>query len=386
MLRRGRTGRTGQINVAIGVATLVFAVTGCGSSDDSATPAESSGANLAASQALIDKYSQEPTFSPPGPAFDAAEAMKGKKVMSIPVSSQIPITQVLEKAMESQAKRIGFKFTHWQNQGKPDQWIQGIDTAIAQKYDVIDLIAIDPAKMQAPIEKARKAGLKVVLNHYAGFGWTPPSFIDGGVRLDYYTAGRILAAWAVVRTKGKANTLSIISTDQVSTQDMVKGMQDEFKENCPDCKLKTANVPTTEWPTGTQNEVRAGVQRDPTLNFIIPIYDAMSQYAVSALQVTGKADEIKMDTFNGTPFALDLVKQGKLDMNLGENEDWIARAMLDVSMRAAAGLPVPEDDYKKAPLYIFTKDNVDKAGTPPSPEKGYGDAYLSGFDKLWGLT
>jgi ribose transport system substrate-binding protein len=373
--------------LAAGAAALAVAAAGCGSSDDdSGTAAKSSGANVEASQALIDKYSQQPTFSPPGPAFDAAEAMKGKKVMSIPVSSQIPITQVLEKSMATQAKRIGFTFTHWQNQGKPDQWIQGIDTAIAQKYDVIDLIAIDPGKMRAPIEKARKAGIKVVVNHYAGFGWDPPPFVDGGLRLDYYTAGRILAAWAVVRTKGKANALSIISTDQVSTQDMVKGMQDEFKDNCPDCKLKTVNVPTTEWPTGTQNEVRSGVQRDPTLNFIIPIYDAMSQYAVSALQVTGKANQIKMDTFNGTPFALDLVKQGKLDMNLGENEDWIARGMLDVCMRAAAGMEVPKDHYKKAPLYIFTKDNVAAAGTPPSPEKGYGDAYLAGFDKLWGLS
>lgn len=72
-------------------------------------------------------------------------------------------------------------------------------------------------------------------------------------------------------------------------------------------------------------------------------------------------------------------------MDIGENEDWIAHAMLDADMRAAAGLKVPADDYKDAPLYIFTKANVASAGTPPSPAQGYGSAYVSGFAKLWGL-
>jgi len=60
-------------------------------------------------------------------------------------------------------------------------------------------------------------------------------------------------------------------------------------------------------------------------------------------------------------------------------------AMLDADMRAAAGLKVPANHYKGAPLYIFTKANVKKAGTPPDPAKGYGEAYHQGFAKLWGV-
>ena len=54
-------------------------------------------------------------------------------------------------------------------------------------------------------------------------------------------------------------------------------------------------------------------------------------------------------------------------------------------MRAAMDEPVPDDSYAKAPLLVFTKDNVANAGTPPDPAKGYGSAYESGFDELWGL-
>jgi ribose transport system substrate-binding protein len=376
---------------AVAVASVVVAAVAlgaCGSGDsDSGAGSGGGGAetNTAASQRLLRQYQQQPEFVPPGPPFDARRALAGKKIMSIPVSSQIPITQVLERTMAATAKRIGFQFKHWQNQGKPDQWVQGINTAINQRYDAIDLLAIDPSKLKPQIDKARRAGVKVISTHFAGFGWEPPNYIDGAVRLPYYEVGRILAAWAVDQTQGKANALAVVANDLVSTADVVKGLRDEFSRNCPECKLQVANVPTVEWATGVQNEVQSGIQRNPKLNFLIPIYDAMTQFALAGVRAANRAGQIKIDTFNGTPFALDLVRKGEIQMNLGENEVWIAMAMLDASMRAAAGMKVPTDTYRKAPLYIFTRENVAQAGTPPDPAKGYGSDYKSGFDKLWGI-
>jgi ribose transport system substrate-binding protein len=384
---------------AAGLAALVAAVAlaACGSSSDSDTAtsggtaastgaADTGGANVAAAQQLIDQYSKEPTFVAPGEPFDAKKMMAGKKVMSIPVSSEIPLTQVITKAQGDAAKKLGFTFTHWQNQGKSDQWVQGINTAIGQKYDAIDLLGIDPKLVKPQIDKARAAGVKVVSTHLAGFGTPVPAYVDGAVRLPYYEVGKILAAWAIINTDAKADALAIVAEDLASTADVVKGMKDEFAENCPDCKLQTTNVPTTQWATGVKNEVTSGVQRNPNLNYVIPIYDAMSQFAFSGLQVAGKANKIGMATFNGTPFALEMVSKGQLQMNLGENEDWIALAMLDADMRAATDQKVPDKDYDKAPLLVFTKDNVANAGTPPTASDGYGDAYKAGFDKLWGLT
>jgi ribose transport system substrate-binding protein len=311
--------------------------------------------------------------------------MKGKKVMELPVTSQIPLTQVISAEMSKQAKRIGFQLKVWENQGKPDQWVQGMETAIAQRYDAVDLLGIDPKLLKPQIDKARAAGVKVTSSHLAGFGYTVPDYIDGAVRLPYYEVGQLLAAWTIVQTDGKANALAIVAEDLASTADVVKGIQDEFKRDCPDCKLTTRNVPTTQWANGVQKEVSTGLQRDPGVNYLLPIYDAMTQFAAAGLQVAGKAGTVEMASFNGTPFALQMVADGKLAMDIGENEVWIARAILDAAMRAAMDEPVPDDDYAKAPLLVFTKDNVAEAGTPPDPAKGYGNAYESGFDELWGL-
>ena len=340
---------------------------------------------VARAQALIAKYSKEPTFVAPGPAFDAKKALAGKKIMLIPVTSQLPITQTIQASMAAAAKRAGVSFTAWQNQGKSDQWIAGINQAIAQKYAVVDLLAIPPNVLKPQIDMARRAGIKVISSHFAGFGWKPPSYIDGAVRLPYYEVGRILAAWATVQTKGKANILSIVANDLVSSADVVKGMKDELKRDCPGCKLNVRSVNTVDWATKVQGEVQSALQQNPGVNYILPIYDAMTSFVAAALRTTGKASAIQQASFNGSTFALTFIKQGTLQMDIGENEDWIAHAMLDADMRAAAGLKVPANDYSRAPLYIFTKANVAKAGSPPHPAKGYGNAYRSGFAKLWGV-
>lgn len=381
----GATARRSVVRgaIATGLAASVAAISACGGGGGSATAGGD--ANVARAAALVAKYERAPAFRPPGPAFDAAKGMRGKKIMGIGVTDQIPLVQEIEGEMAAQAKRIGFQFTHWQNQGKSDQWVQGINTAIGQKYDTIDLLGIDPKLVRPQIEKARAAGIKVISSHLAGFGWKIPDYVDGAVRLPYREVGRILAAQSIVQTGGKANALAIVANDLASSADVVAGLRDELEADCPGCKLKVTNVPSTQWATGVQNEVSSGLQRDPNLNYVIPIYDGMSQFAVAGIAVAGKAGKIPVATFNGTPFALDLVREGKVAMNIGENESWIARAMLDANMRAAMGQPVPDTTYDAAPLLVFTKANVAKAGTPAKQSQGYGDAWQAGFDALWGL-
>jgi ribose transport system substrate-binding protein len=53
-------------------------------------------------------------------------------------------------------------------------------------------------------------------------------------------------------------------------------------------------------------------------------------------------------------------------------------------MRQVAGLPLnPKASW---PLYIWTKENLAEAGTPPTDSQGYGSEYRSAFLELWGLA
>lgn len=98
----------------------------------------------------LEPYRAKPPFVAPGPVFDAANCMKDKSILSIPVSSANPFTANIEKAMQGAAKKVGFKFTTWENQGQSSQWVQGMDTALNQKVSLIDLLAGTDPRVLVP--------------------------------------------------------------------------------------------------------------------------------------------------------------------------------------------------------------------------------------------
>jgi ribose transport system substrate-binding protein len=310
--------------------------------------------------------------------------MAGKIIVSIPVSSNIPITAILESTMASVARQLGFRFVHWENQGKSDQWVQGMRYAIQQHATVIDLLAIPPGLLKPQIDEARRAGIKVVSSHFAGFGQPQVSYIDGTVLLPYRTVGQLEADWAIAHTNAHTDAVAVVANDLESTQAVVEGIKSEFANHCHGgCSVRFVNVATTNWASGVQPVVAAALQADPHLNYVIPIYDAMTQFAVAALTAARKSSQVQMDSFNGTPFALGLIAKGQLQMDIGEDEDWVARGMIDYEMRLAAHIRPPASE--NFPLYIWDRGNVSRAGTPPQASEGYGTAYIRGYDRLWGL-
>ena len=330
-------------------------------------------------------FASLPVFVAPGPSFDAAACMKDKSILSIPVSSANPFTANIEKAMQGVAAKVGFKFTTWENQGQSSQWVQGMDTALNQKVSLIDLLAgTDPRVLVPQVAAARAAKIPVIPSHYNGVeqSATVASFADGDVPIDYFKAGAMLADWAIVKTKGKLNSLVLISTGPLSTDSMVAGINEEFK-HCPDCKQKVLNYTVPDWGTRITPGVQAALLADPTVNYIIIIYDSMAQFVVPAVTVTGSGDRVKIDAFNGTPFVLGLVQTGQVEMDIGENLDWIGHSIIDSEMRRICGLPLVSDP--KIPFYLFTQANAKDAGTPPQLSKGYGNAYEKGFSDLWQL-
>ena len=342
--------------------------------------------NLSYFKDQLAPFTKKPEFVAAGPAFDAAACMKGKSIFSIPVSSANPFTANIEKAMQAAAKKVGFKFTTWENQGQSSQWVQGMNAAISQGYSLIDVLAgTDPRVLVPQIKAARDAGIPVIASHYSGLEQSEQvaKYADGDVPIDYVRAGALLVDWAVVQTKGNLNAILTITTGALSTDSMLQGMNAELK-HCEHCKVKIMDFPVTDWGSKITPGVQSALLVDPTVNYIIVMYDSMSQFVVPAVTITGLQDKVKMDAFNGTPFVLGLVQQGKVEMDVGENLDWIGAALVDAEMRRICGKGLIHDP--KIPLYIFDASNAKDAGTPPGLSQGYGDAYVAGYEKQWMLT
>jgi ribose transport system substrate-binding protein len=72
-------------------------------------------------------------------------------------------------------------------------------------------------------------------------------------------------------------------------------------------------------------------------------------------------------------------------MDAGENINWLAYATIDQVGRVITHSPIIKSGNEETPLRVFSKANINQAGTPPTANLGYGTAYVKGYNKLWGL-
>jgi ribose transport system substrate-binding protein len=341
-------------------------------------------ADMAAAEKLIAEHRHMPSFTAPGEAFDAKKCMAGKSMFVIPLASSNPFDVAIAKSMANSAKQVGFKLTIWENQAKLDQWVQGMANAGSQGYTLIDLMGgIPPAALGPQIKEARGKGIKVTTTHLYDVTQPVPDDLDGSTQDNYTEAGQIMAAWAMTHTGGKVNAIIIGSDEVVPTKPFVKAIEEYLDKNAPGSKHIYINVPFPEWGTKIQPSVQSALVADPGVNYILPIYDNMATFVVPALRVTGKTDTVKIASFNGSTGMLDLLRQGGMEMNVGESLGWWGMAGVDADMRVICGLPKVVNPH--TPLLIFDKDNVTTAGVPADYDKGYGDVHVDGFLKLWGL-
>lgn len=360
-------------------ATLVWALFAA------APPASAQSGDLEKARQLLADHMNPPTFVAPGTAFDARSCMAGKKIMVVPVSSANPFAQDIVNAMVAAAKDVGFRLDEWNNQAKPEQWVQGIDAAVAQKYDLVDLMGgTDPALLGPQIKAARAAGVKVVSTHIYDYSQSPAVPIDNSVQVDYQLVGRMIADWITIKTNRKADVLIIGSDEVVPTPPYVKALRDELALQCgAGCKSSYINAPIPEWSSKIQPSVQAVLNADPEINYIVPIYDSMAQFVFPALRITGRSGKVKIATFNGTPFIIDAIQKGQVEMDIGESVGWVGRGFVDADMRTLCGIaPV---HHLLVPYHIFDATNAKDAGTPAEYDRGYGDVHVAGFRKLWGL-
>ena len=85
-------------------------------------------------------------------------------------------------------------------------------------------------------------------------------------------------------------------------------------------------------------------------------------FVLPALAITGRKADVPIATFNGTPFVLDMVREGQVEMDIGESLGWAGYAAIDNIMRMLCGKP--EVAKLNVPLLVFDKDNIQTAGVP----------------------
>jgi ribose transport system substrate-binding protein len=355
-------------------AVLILAaafVAGCGSDDaDDGAAAGPTGSDSACNLDYVNKQIEAhkgiADWSYPGEPFDASKA-SGKTIFSIQENSTNPFTNTIVAGMQEVAKKVGIKVIDYPNQGQRTQWIQGIQQAISRKVDAIVLSGgtIGPIYFKEQAAAAERAGIPII------------TVVDRDLtqEAEPHTAARVGQPYV------EAARLDV---DWINSE----AAKEEFAKHCGSgCTTKFVNVPLSQWATKIPTTVQTEVSSNPNLNYVFPLYDAMSQFVVPAIQVGGGINRVKVASFNGTPGILKMIQSADVvEMIVGENETLLGYSAMDQAMRLMTDVePIGDGDYG-IPLRIFDDTNVDETGTPPEYGVGYGDAWRNGFLQAWGLS
>ncbi|HEY2717759.1 MAG TPA: sugar ABC transporter substrate-binding protein [Solirubrobacterales bacterium] len=365
---------------------------GSGSESGSSTTAAGSGCDLAKAKSIVSEYEKVPTFKAPGPAFDAGKA-KGMSILTIPASSSVPFNDEIDRGMQKIAEEMGVEYTEYRNQGAVSEWVSGVNSAISKHVDLLILSGSpNPLDLQPQLQKARAAGIKVLVTHALPEGggeslrpplqsYLPPN-VDAIVEAPFKKSALLEAAYAVDQTNCEGDMLSVTSNDLLASRAISEAQGESLEELCSECGFEVLDTPITQWSTKIQTGVQTAITKNPNLKFVLPIYDAMAQYVVAGVTAAQATDRVQAATYNGTPFVLEYIKNGEVvAMDAGDNIEWNSYANMDQAFRVLTGVePVKSEN---TPLRIFDAGNVAEAGEPPSAAKGYGTSYIPGYKKLW---
>ncbi|MGH8995858.1 MAG: sugar ABC transporter substrate-binding protein, partial [Acidimicrobiales bacterium] len=296
-----------------------------------------------------------------------------------------PYVETIDRQLQKYATAVGLKYVDYPNQQQQSQWVQGMNQAISSKANAIALIAgIPPEQLQPQITQAKNAGIPTVDISERDRTQTAPSYVSAFAYFPFLQAGKLIAAWAVAQTQGKADILYITSNADVSSAAVQSGATSELHNTCPNCKMTFANANPVDWPTKIATTVEAAISADPGINYILTTYDSMAPFAATGILTAGKRGQIHIASANGTPSIIDQIRPGStITMDVGQNTSNIAAGGLDSALRLMLGMQ-PGDPV--VGNKIIDQQNVSDFGEPAVSGRGYGNAFIDGYAKTWGVS
>lgn len=383
------TGSTGTTTTSPAAASAPDSSASSSASAASAASTSPVGDVMSEVKAQLADYSGKPKFyAADYGTVDAKATMSGKKVFLIPYDATNPFSTNIAQKESDLLKFLGADVFIYNGDGTAESWSTGIQTAVNQKYDAIDIIGgASVETLESQIKEAQAAGVYVQDTH------------DTDIHEKYnddYTIGADLThngeliALETIREAGdvsKLNCLVVADVGITADNYMRKGITSVFDKY--GVKYTIKEVAITDWTTRIAEQVRTALVADSSINAVVAYYDYMMLYVIPAMQeMSVDFTKYIVGSYNGSPALLDYITAGTMDFDVGESVSWTACHGVDCMIRAFAKQKV----YNTAGFasYIINSSNVASCVDPKTGKGSYAydgvsDIYLPGYSKLWGI-
>jgi ribose transport system substrate-binding protein len=215
----------------------------------------------------------------------------------------------MAEAARDRAIELGADATIYQAGGQTavQKLVSILEDLIVQKVDIIVVSPLDSKAVVPAFAEAKKAGIVIVCMDQTAEGTDFVSFIS----TDNYKAAALGAEFAKKALNGKGNVLVVEGAPGSSVGDQ---RRDGFKETVvKDSAIKIVGSQSGFWQNDKALEAAQNMlQANPNVDLIFSCSDVMVGGILEAIKMAGKEGKIKVISFDGSKFGVNLILDGKI--------------------------------------------------------------------------
>jgi ribose transport system substrate-binding protein len=214
-------------------------------------------------------------------------------------------------AIEKFVKDVGYEVETLNADNKTDVQQGQMNDVITLKPKAIVLAAVDFNALQPSIEKARAAGIPVMIfDRQITATQTDFTSVAGTVEIGYVAAGEIQRLLKEKNGAVKGKILQVLGDPaDPYTLDIQKGFEERMKE-FPDAQI--ISLPAMQWEASNAGTIVSDqLIANPDIDLIFVHAAHLAVAAVASLEAKGKKPgDVLLVSSNGAPVGLDLIRKG----------------------------------------------------------------------------
>lgn len=373
-----RTRRLLATGAALVVGMGVLA--GCGGDDTETTTAAaggSGGPNVAAATTFLEPFTgQAGEFPITEPLKEKPKA--GTKVIYL--NPGVAVGNLMYELLKPAAEEMGVELSQIKAGPSAQTTSSALDTVVEQKPDGVIGIGIEPVLFANQLKKLQEQGTIVVASGIADGAKYGLKTVPYGPA-DAERVGEIMAAWTVRQSEGKLDEVVYYGVPELGfTKPTLKGATSKLEELCPDCKLRTVDIPAADIGTNAPQKVVSDLQANPKTGAAIFSADDMQIGLPAAMKTAGI--DVPGIGAGPSPTTLQQIKDGTQAAGSGTDLPVIVWTLMDQFARELAGQALTPGDQADGITPHQVLEQKDITFDPKMGWTGFPD-YAERFQKLW---
>jgi ribose transport system substrate-binding protein len=280
-------------------------------------------------------------------------------------------------ALEMFLKQVGYSMTTLNADNKTDLQQSQMNDVIALKPKAIILAAVDFNALAPSVEAARAAGIPVIeFDRQISSTMSDFTSVAGTVEIGYVAAEQVQRLLTEKNGSVKGKVLQVLGDPgDPYTLDIQKGFEERMAK-FPDVKI--ISQPAMQWEASNAGTIVSDqLLANPDIDIVFSHAAHLSVAAVASLEAAGKKPgDVYVMSSNGAPVALDLIRQGWMQVEVEQPlyaqaaavamfmDKLVAKAKIEPGEYDVLGLKSTVTDEAwgptiKIPGAAITKDNVD---------------------------